>query len=360
MVCLLYALGLLAKPMLVTLPLVLLLLDYWPLRRGQVLWRLVIEKIPLLLLSLADSALTIHTQVNAIQSLETVSWPARGANVVAAYVSYLGCLFWPQGLAVLYPHPRGNFSTGRVWAAIALLAAILVALIVLRRRAPYLLVGWLWYLGMLLPVIGLLQVGGQSMADRYTYLPQIGLVLGLVWAVADTTGFLGSRGGVVGLWASRILVALAAAGIVAALAVAAWRQTAYWQNSETLWVRDLMYPNLTGRYNLGLALDKEGRHLEAIEQYRAALAIDRDDQDTHNALGLAYESLGRLDDAAGEFRTVLAAIQGEVDADNKRAEELRLQGRPRESAQQAEAAVEKQKEADDAKKSLARVMHRQD
>ena len=115
-----------------------------------------------------------------------------------------------------------------------------------------------------------------------------------------------------------------------------------------------------GRYNLGLALAKEDRHPEAIEQYQAALAIDRNDQDTHNALGLAFESLGRLDDAAGEFRTVLAAIQEAVDADSKRAEELRLQGKPRESAEQAQAAREKQKEADDANKSLARVLHRQD
>ena len=292
-------------------------------------------------------------------------WPTRVTWVV----------FWPQGLAILYPHPRGSFSVGLVWKAAALLAVISLVVFLLRRRAPYLLVGWLWYLGMLVPVIGLLQVGGQSMADRYTYLPQIGLVLGLVWAAAEnaeklkTEKLKGRAAGLISAFRSfsfsafpqrAAIVSLVAAGIVAALAVAAWRQTAYWQNSETLWVRDLMYPNLTGRYNLGLALAKEGRHLEAIEQYQAALAIDRNDQDTHNALGLAFESLGRLDDAAGEFRTVLAAIQEAVDADSKRAEELRLQGKPRESAEQAQAAREKQKEADDANKSLARVLHRQD
>ena len=155
---------------------------------------MLIEKIPLLLLSVADSALTVHTQVAAIQSLESVSWLARIANALVAYVSYLGCFFWPQGLAILYPHPSNGFSAGTVCAAAAILAAVSAGVFVCRRQAPYLLVGWLWYLGMLVPVIGLLQVGGQTMADRYTYLPQIGLVLGLVWAVADLTDFLAARG----------------------------------------------------------------------------------------------------------------------------------------------------------------------
>ena len=169
--------------MLVTVPLVLLLLDYWPLRRRQTLWRLFIEKIPLLLISAGDCWLTVHTQVAAIQSLETVTWQARCANTPVAYVGYLVCLFWPQGLAVLYPHPMNNFSVATAIEAAVVLVAISAGAFLLRRRAPYLLVGWLWYLGMLVPVNGLFQVGGAKMADRYTYLPQIGLVLGLVWAV---------------------------------------------------------------------------------------------------------------------------------------------------------------------------------
>ena len=199
------------------------------------------------------------------------------------------------------------------------------------------LVGWLWYLGMLVPVIGLLQVGGQTMADRYTYLPQIGLALGLVWAVTDLADFLAARAGSAVRRAGRFLLALSAAGIIAALAVDAWRQTGYWRNSETLWVRDMMYPNLVAHYNLGLALAKTDRHREAIEQYQAALAIDPNDRDTHNNLGLSYEALGKLDDAAREFRWILAEIQKAVEADNKLAEELQLQGKSSEAQEHRRA-----------------------
>jgi tetratricopeptide (TPR) repeat protein len=374
-VCLLYVLGLLAKPMLVTLPLVLLLLDYWPLRRwqadaGKMPTLLFLEKIPLLLLSLADSALTVHTQVDAIQSLEAVSWMSRLANALVAYVSYLGCLVWPQGLAILYPRPSEGFSAGTAIAMALVLAALSAGVLVWRRQAPYLFVGWLWYLGMLVPVIGLLQVGGQRMADRYTYLPQIGLVLGLVWAMADLSGLLTGRGGAAMRRASRrrqdayatsrLLLALSAAGIVAALVVAAWRQTGYWRDSETLWVRDMMYPNTTAHYNLGLALAKADRHREAIEQFQATLAIDPKDQDTHNSLGSSYEALGQLDDAAREFRSVLARIQEAVDSHNKLADDLQLQGNESGAQEQRRAALEKMKEATDANKNLARILRRQD
>ena len=365
-VCVLFGLGLLAKPMLVTLPMVLLLLDYWPLRRWQASWHLLIEKIPLLLLSLADSALTIHTQVAAIQSLEAVSCPSRIANSLVAYVSYLGCFFWPKGLAILYPHPVSGFSAGTALAAALVLAAVSAGVFLGRRRAPYLLVGWLWYLGMLVPVIGLLQVGGQSMADRYTYLPQIGLVLGLVWAVTDLTELLAARARSALQRAGapstlgRFLLALSAAGIIAALAVAAWQQTGYWRDSETLWVRDMMYPTNTAHYNLGLALAKADRYPEAIVHYKAALAIDPNDQETHNTLGLSYEALGQLDNAAQEFRWILAEIQKVVDADTQLAEQLQQQGKPGEAEEQLRAAWKKSKEAIDPHKNLARVLHRQD
>ena len=150
-----------------------------------------------------------------------------------------------------------------------------------------------------------------------------------------------------------------AAGIIAALAVAAWQQTGYWRDSETLWVRDLMYPNLVGHYNLGLALAKADRHPEAIEHYQAALAIDPNDQDTHNNLGLSYEALGQLDDAAQEFRWILAEIQKVVDADKQLAEQLQQQGKAGEADEQLRAAWKKSKEAIDPHKNLARVLHRQ-
>ncbi len=374
-VCVFFVLGLLAKPMLVTLPMVLLLLDYWPLRRWQaagdggggglkptllrnekvddaggaeagtgdagkmptlpkpwhIPWHLLVEKIPLLLLAVADSALTVHTQVNAIQSLDSISLPARIANGVAAYVSYLGCFFWPRGLAVLYPHPSDGYSAGMALGTAVILAVVSAGAFLSRRRAPYVIVGWLWYLGMLVPVIGLLQVGGQSMADRYTYLPQIGLVLGLVWAVTDLADFLAARSGAAVRRAGRFLLALSAAGIIAALAVVAWRQTGYWRDSETLWVRDMMYPNLVAHYNLGLALAAHHRHEEAIQQFEKGYAISSSDEDTLYAYAQSLEALGRIEDAVVKYRAALAVNEKSVSANDCLARILLSQGKDREA-----------------------------
>ena len=194
------------------------------------------------------------------------------------------------------------------------------------------------------------------MADRYTYLPQIGLALGLVWAVTDLAGFFARRAGKSARDASRLFLAFSAAGILAAIAAVAWQQTCYWRDSESLWVRDMMYPNIIAHYNLGLALAKSQRHDEAIEQYQEALAIDPNDQDSHTNLGFSYEAKGRTDDAVREFRWVLAEIQRTVDADNKLAEELRIEGKAGEADEQLRAASEKAKESVDANKNLARAL----
>ena len=401
MVCLLFVAGLLAKPMLVTLPLVLLLLDYWPLRRWKapgdddeaeigreteigelaelrgeevvdgdagkmpmlqadagkmpalpktqrIPWHLFIEKIPLMLLSVAASVLTVHTQVNAIQSLESISWFSRISNALVAYVSYLGCFFWPSGLAVLYPHPSEGISAGTAWAAVAILAAVSASVFFWRRQVPYLLVGWLWYLGMLIPVIGLLQVGGQKMADRYTYLPQIGLVLGLVWAVIDLIDFLAARAGAAVRRVSgrrqnayatkRFILALSVAGMIAALTFAAWRQAGYWRDSETLWVRDMMYPNLVAHYNFGLTLAAAQRHVEAIEQFEKAYAISAKDEDTLYSYAQSLEALGRIEDAITKYRETLAVNEKSVGAKDRLASILIKNSadatRPRPSAAQ--------------------------
>jgi len=373
-VCLLYVLGLLAKPMLVTLPMVLLLLDYWPLRRwhasdeyghelepmllcnqeadspqclepvmpdagtipmrskaGRIPWHLIIEKIPLLLVSLAASALTIHTQADAIQPLEAIPLPTRCANTLVAYASYLGCFFWPEGLAILYPRASDGHSAGTVVAATAILAVVSAATFVWRRQAPYLLVGWLWYLGMLVPVIGLVQVGGQSMADRYTYLPQIGLALGLVWAASDFIDFLGARAGATIQRSSRFFSAIATAGIVAALAVGTWRQTGYWRDSEALWVRDSMYPNSVGQYNFGLALAGANRHEEAVKQFEGAYTLSPTDEDTLYAYAQSLEALGRVADAKVKYREALAVNKKLVNANDRLASILLGQGKDREA-----------------------------
>ena len=384
LVCLLFALGLLAKPMLVTLPMVLLLLDFWPLGRWQaedsqleqgaggtpmyswvgeqaghpcthgsassrqgagsgeqgagsgpaavqvndrgtmpvleadaataatppkarpIPWHLFVEKIPLLLLAVADSALTVHTQVNALQSLDYISLPARIANALVSYVSYLACLFWPRGLAVLYPHPVNVSFIGPAIGSAAILAVVSAGVFICRRRAPYLLVGWLWYLGMLVPVIGLLQVGGQSMADRYTYLPLIGILLGLVWAVADLTDWrLIHAGSIRGEPAARSWRYRRLESSRRLSSVHGSRRP-FGATAQTLWRRDMMYPNIVAHYNLGLALAALQRHAEAIEQFDKALAITADDEDTLVSYGQSLEAMGRVDEAIAKYRAALA------------------------------------------------------
>ena len=193
-----FALGLTAKPMLVTLPLVLLLLDYWPLgrhedranppRRSGNLVSLVVEKIPLFVLAAASCVVTLAAQRDAIDASEQLAFAARAANTAVAYVAYLGKMLYPAGLAALYPLAKTPRPTWEVVAAVSVLLAISAAVFAARRKCPYLLFGWLWYLGTLVPVIGLVQVGSQAMADRYTYLTQIGLYVALAWGAAQVAG----------------------------------------------------------------------------------------------------------------------------------------------------------------------------
>ena len=183
LVLLFFALGLMCKPMLVTLPFVLLLLDYWPLKRftqpgGRLVpWRLIAEKVPLLALSGAACVATLFAQTEAIQPFEQMSLPLRVGNALISYVTYLGQMIYPAGLAVYYPYPETGLPLWKIVAAFVLLLVISAGALAARRKQPWFLFGWLWYLGMLVPVIGVLQVGSQARADRYTYLPQIGLYI---------------------------------------------------------------------------------------------------------------------------------------------------------------------------------------
>ena len=220
LVTVLFALGLMAKPMLVTLPFVLLLLDYWPLGRigaavpqspqqarlprqsSLALRRVLLEKLPWLVLTAASCVVTRFAQQTALVSTERLPLPSRIANALVSYVAYLGQFFYPVGLAVLYPYPQSTLPIWKIVGALLLLVGISLAVLACRRKCPYLLVGWLWYLGMLVPVIGLVQVGDQSMADRYTYLTQIGLYIALAWGCGacfqalalSSLPFLGSLG----------------------------------------------------------------------------------------------------------------------------------------------------------------------
>jgi tetratricopeptide (TPR) repeat protein len=304
LVLLVFALGLMAKPMLVTFPFVLLLLDYWPLGRlpWPPRWRalrpLLWEKAPLLALSAVDSVLTFRAQqgYGAVVALERLPFSARLANVAASYVSYLGKAVWPVDLAVLYPaHP---LPADTVFLAVLVMLALTLGAVWAGRQRPYLLVGWLWYVGMLVPAIGLVQVGLQARADRYTYLPYVGLSIAVVWGVAD-------------LVRNRPALRKAAAGAAVAalllLAAAAYRQTAYWKDSETLFEHTLAVTQ--GNYiihnNLGVVVSGLGRHEEALAYFQRALAITPDYMEAHANLGHEWIKGGQYEKALPELQEAL-------------------------------------------------------
>ena len=300
-----YALGLMSKPMLVTLPLVLLLLDYWPLGRWQmadgrwqILRRLVLEKLPFFALAAASCVVTVFAQQEALLSLERFPLLLRFGNAAISCVAYLGQMFWPVRLAVLYPFAAGDVSLASVLFSLAVLAGVSTWALVRRRRQPYWLTGWLWYLITLLPVIGLIQVGSQARADRYTYLPQIGIYLLLTWAAADL-GANWRRG--------RALLGLGATALLAALMVTARAQAAHWRNSETLWTHTLASTtgNVAAHNNLGEALREMGRTDEAMAQFRAALQIQPNSAKAHNNLGSILAQKNEADAAIAQFEKAL-------------------------------------------------------
>ncbi len=308
-----FALGLTAKPMLVTLPFVLLLLDYWPLgrfRRVHGRLRLLVEKIPLFVLSAASCVVTLAAQRDAINLLEQVSLSERLANAAVAYVAYLGKMFYPADLAILYPLPKDPPPAGEVIAAVTVLLAISTAVAAVRRKRPYLLVGWLWYLGTLAPVIGLVQAGSQKMADRYTYLPQIGLYTAFAWGAAHVVQAAGA-------WRYRRLgFAAVSALVVAGLMICAWRQTHHWRDSESLWTHtiDCTSQNPIAHLSFAHFLTVRGRFDEAVAHYEKALEIRPDDAEAHNNLGLALAGCGQIDEAIDHYQKALAIEPDRVEA----------------------------------------------
>jgi Flp pilus assembly protein TadD len=348
----LYSLGLMAKPMLVSLPFVLLLLDFWPLdrcpaegaptcasgparsliRRAGV-WRLLLEKVPLLALAAASSVVTLAVQRggDAVRTLEQVPLAERLANAVLAYAVYVRKMLFPADLAFFYPFPS-SFSAVEVGLAASGILLVTLAAVRYARRLPYLFSGWFWYVGMLVPVIGIVQVGSQSMADRYTYVPLVGLFLLLTWGAHDLLSGLRNRNAI-----------LACAGfLVIALLVPMTRaQVRTWRNSMSLFERALQVTE--GNYvahdllgvelhrigrpdeamthyaqaltirpgypyshnNLGVALAEQGRYTEAESHYRAALVSNDRYSEAHNNLGIALASLGRVDEALEHFASAL-------------------------------------------------------
>lgn len=309
LVLVLFGLGLMCKPMLVTLPVILLLLDYWPLNRFQsnaaeprfgfatltAPKRLVLEKLPLLGLSLASAAITFLAQSSAKASFEQLSFSSRVINAVISCAVYLRQMFWPSQLAIPYPYPAHPAPVWATLLAIILLGAVSVAVFAFRKTRPYLLVGWLWYLVMLAPVIGVFQVGAQAHADRYTYLPQIGAAILLTWMAAEWLG----------RWhTGRFALTLVSLAAVAVLMACARAQAAYWQSSETLWTHTLACTsnNYIAEDNLGIVLLKKHDVTEAINHFRNALAIHPRGANAHANLGFALQEEGEWDAAVAEFQ----------------------------------------------------------
>jgi tetratricopeptide (TPR) repeat protein len=334
-----FGLGLMAKPMLVTLPFVLLLLDYWPLGRlslkgpglaaaspkpgpGVALQRLVWEKSPLLVMSALSSAITFYAQkeAGATWNLQNLPISQRLANAMVAYVSYLGKMFWPAHLGVLYPLAGHNPPIWQAPAAGLALAVLTLGALRQARRHPYLLVGWLWYLGTLLPVIGLVQVGMQAMADRYTYVPLIGLFIVVAYGMAD----LGAR------WrAPRFLLPVGAGVVLSALMICTWMQVSYWRDSIPLYEHTLKVArrNPLIHNNLGLALAQQGKLDQAMAHYDEALRLDPDYPRPHNNLGLALAQQGKMEQAMAQYAEALRLAPDYAAAHNNLGLALARQGK---------------------------------
>ena len=299
-----FTLGLMSKPMLVTLPFVLLLLDFWPLSRFQTLEpkktivRLVLEKIPLLLLTAVFCGITVWTQQHTIDAAKNLSAPWRFGNAFCSYATYIKQMVFPARLVPFYPHPGTGLPLWEIGASVALLAGISWGVFAGRKKHPYLITGWLWYLGMLVPVIGIMQVGAQAHADRYTYLPQIGLAIMAVWLAADWCASLRYR---------REVLSTAATVVLAVLTIAAHKQTRYWHDSFSLWSHTLACNdgNYLAHKNLGLAFYKRGSLDEAIRHYKRSIEINPNVAATYSSLGSALYEQGKTDMAVKNYEKAL-------------------------------------------------------
>ena len=303
----LYALGLMSKPMVVTLPFVLLLLDYWPL--GRTSWaksaaservstppgQLIKEKLPFLAMGAMSGALTYWAQRGggAVAPLVRVPIGMRIANALLSYAGYIGKMFWPVKLAVFYPLHAELPVAAMMIAGVGLIG-ITAAVIWWGRRGPWFVTGWFWYLGTLVPVIGLMQVGAQSMADRYMYVPSIGLFIMLGWSAQSR---------VMHRQSAKVIVGVAVGAALAVCMALSRVQIGYWKDGETLFrhALDVTRDNWLAHNNLGIDLGQMGRVQEAIEQYEQALRIGPDYAEARYNLGMAFARLGRMQEAILQF-----------------------------------------------------------
>jgi tetratricopeptide (TPR) repeat protein len=321
-----FALGLMSKSSLVTLPFVLLLLDYWPLDRfggrtvagGKsagwrgdflVLARLVVEKVPLFALSAAAAVMTVIAEGEAIAPTKALPLVDRIGNPIMSYVTYLRQMVYPAGLTHLYPISPEDLSVWKIVLALVLLVGVSAAALAGWRKRPYLLVGWSWYLGMLVPMIGIMRVGSFVHADRYTYLPQIGLYLLLTWAAVDLCAGWRHR---------RLVLAGLSTAILVALTFCARTQVSYWRNNESLWTRALACTsdNFIAQNNLGNVLLLKGQVDEAMVHYQMALRIRPDEAEAHYNFGLALFQKGQVDEAIAQYQKALQIRPDDAKAHN--------------------------------------------
>lgn len=322
-VLVMFALGLMTKPMLVTLPCVLLLLDVWPLQRldlvrksaaarretgteaqwqparAATLARLVGEKVPLFGLAAVSSTITLlaHQRLQLVVSTDQFPLGTRLANALVSYVRYLGKMIWPGDLAIHYPYV-GDWAWWQVTGAVLLLACVTILVLWLWRTRPYLPVGWFWFVGTLVPVIGLVQVSEQSMADRFAYVPLIGCYLMLAWGVADLSA----------QWRHRaVLLTAAAVLVLSACAVRTASQLRHWRNSATLFAHALQVTtnNVTAHFNLGIALAEEGKAEEALTHLRSALQLKPNFAEVHGMIGRTLAAQGKWSEAVASYREAL-------------------------------------------------------
>lgn len=345
-----FALGLAAKPMLVTLPFALLLLDVWPLGR---VWggaasaagdstlarlraaapRLLAEKLPLFALAAASSCVTFVVQQKTGAVADPFVIPAwlRFANPLVSYVAYLGKLLWPADLAALYPYPK-SIPAWQAIGSLALLAGVTVLVLREIRRRPWLAVGWLWFLGTLVPVIGWVQVGRQAMADRYTYIPFIGLFVMIAWGVPELLARRPGRA-----------VALATAGglAVAACVYGTWMQVPKWRDGVTLWTHTLAVTreNAFAHFNLGVTLADRGQPAAALGEYAEALRIDPQFARGYNNLGAALMDLGKAEEAMTQFDRALSIAPRYPEAHHNMGRALVERGRLEEAVEQFRQAL---------------------
>jgi len=345
-----FALGLLSKSMLVMLPFVLLLLDYWPLgrfaiddlrftnsrslpsyvmRHASLLW----EKIPFLLLAAAACVAAVLSQKEAISIAHGLTLPGRVGNALVAYAAYLWQMVYPARLAALYPRPANGWPVWKVGLSLLVLLGLSAGIMAGWRKHPYLPVGWLWYLGMLVPVTGFVQVGEQARADRYTYLPQIGLYIAVAWGVAELCGSWRWR---------RAVLGPAAVAVLAGLLAAAYVQTGYWKDSITLWTHTLACASESdlAHNDLGLALADQGKLTGAIQQYERALQLNPDYSEAENNLGLALATRGKLAEAIQHYERALQVKPDDVAAHYNLGNALAAQGKPVEAIQHYERAIQ--------------------